>query len=218
MSTRLVVVASLLAVGCSGNSGGSAQPSSAPVAKAADPCPAVIDKVFAVLARRGSPVDPDRRAPAVEACRKNPSDPTIACVNAAKDDAAIDRCMTQPKGEPRDELAQATQNLRTYYFVHETFTDQKVALTPAKPCCQFPTKKCPPETVPNEWLTKVVGLDLSKEREFQYRFESTGNKAVIEAVGDRDCDGKTVKFRRELEWRSDGNMHITVDDPPAGSD
>ena len=98
-------------------------------------------------------------------------------------------------------------------------TSQRVdALTPAKPCCQFPTKKCPPEPKPNESLTEILELDLSKERAFQYRFESTGHKAVIEAVGARDCDGKTITFRRELEWRSDGNMHITVQDPPAGSD
>jgi hypothetical protein len=124
----------------------------------------------------------------------------------------------KPKGEPGDGLDQAAENLRTYFFVHETFTDQKVALTPAKPCCQFPTKKCPPETAPNEVLTDILKLDLSKEHAFQYRFESTARKAVVEAIGDRDCDGKTVTYRREVEQRDDGNMHITVIDPPESDD
>ncbi len=92
-----------------------------------------------------------------------------------------------PKGEPVDQLEEMTQNLQTYFFVHETFTDQKHGLVPAKACCEFPTKKCPPETTPNG-------------------FESTSKKAIIEAVGDLDCDGKTVTYRRELL------------DPPGGSD
>ena len=229
MWTRSLLVVSLLGSVWACKSGGAAgTPSSgAPpqagggsAAPAGDPCTTAVDKLFAMLKRKGfEEADPSQRAGAIEGCRKNPNDPRVACVAAAQDDAALERCMTPaPKGEPLDQLAQMTENLRTYFFVHETFTDEKIGLTPAKPCCQFPTKKCPPETAPNEILTQVLKLDLSKEREFQYRFESTSQKAVIEAVGDRDCDGKTVTYRRELEWRADGNMHITVLDPPEGSD
>jgi hypothetical protein len=223
--TRSALVISLLGSACSGKSGGAAttsQPTQAGSGDAAagnDRCAIAVDKLLALLKRNGYEPDPSRRGGAIEACRKTPDDPTVACVLAAQDDAAIERCMMPaPKGEPVDQLAQMTENLRTYFFVHETFTDQKIGLTPATPCCQFPTKKCPPETAPNELWTHVLELDLSKEREFQYRFESSGKKAVIEAVGDRDCDGKTVTYRRELEQRADGNMHITVLDPPAGSD
>lgn len=221
MWTRSVLVVLLLGAACSSKSGGTAtkSPSPAQPTTANEPCAAAVDKVFALLKRRGDEPDPSQRGAAIGECRKNPNDPVVACVLAANDDAALERCMTPaPKGEPLDQLAQMTENLRTYFFVHETFTDQKVALTPAKPCCQYPTKKCPPETAPNEILTGILELDLSTEREFQYRFESSGKKAVIEAVGDRDCDGKTVTYRRELEHRADGNMHITVLDPPAGSD
>jgi hypothetical protein len=220
---RSVLVVSLLGSACSHKPGGPAaqppQAGSGSAASGSDPCTVAVDKVFALLARRGYEVDPSQRGDAIAECRKDPKDPRIACVLEAKDDAALERCMTPaPKGEPLDQLEEVTQNLRTYYFVHETFTDQKIGLTPAQPCCQFPTKKCPPETAPNEFLTDVLQLDLSQEREFQYRFESSSNKAVIEAVGDRDCDGKTVTYRREVERRADGNMHITVLDPPDGSD
>lgn len=229
MWTRSVLVVSLLGSvgacksgGAAGTSPSGAQPPQAgggSAAPANDPCTAAVDKLFAFLSRKGYEGDASQRARATEECRERPSDPVVACVLAAKDDAAIEACMTPaPKGEPQDQLEQMTRELRTYFFVHETFTDQNIGLTPAKPCCQFPGKKCPPETAPNEILTRVLKLDLSKEREFQYRFESTSKKAVIEAVGDRDCDGKTVTYRRELEWRADGNMHITVLDPPEGSD
>lgn len=229
MWTRSVLVVSLLGAACSDKSGGTAtkslppaQPTQAGHGSATpgnDPCVAAVDKVFALLKRRGYAADPSERGDAIDQCREKPNDPMVACVLAANDDAALERCMTPaPKGEPLDQLAQMTENLRTYFFVHETFTDQRVGLTPAKPCCQYPTKKCPPETAPNEILTGILELDLSTEREFQYRFESSSKKAVIEAVGDRDCDGKTVTYRRELEQRADGNMHITVLDPPEGSD
>lgn len=178
-----------------------------------------VDKVFAFLTSKGYQPEPGQRDGALAECRKKPDDPVIACVVKAADDAALEACMApKPKGEPIDQLEEMTQNLRTYFFVHETFTDQKHGPVPAKACCEFPTKKCPAETTPNEWFTDVLKLDLSKERAFQYRFESTSTKAVIEAVGDLDCDGKTVTYRREVERRDDGNMHITVLDPPEGSD
>lgn len=228
MWTRSVLVVSLLGSACSSKSGGTAtsppptgQPQAGPgnAAPAGDRCVTATDKLLGMLKRKGQRDDPNRRDRAIEVCRQQPDNSLVACVLEAKDDAAVERCLTPaPRGEPFDQLAEMTRNLRTYHFVHETFTDQNVPLTPATPCCQFPTKKCPPETAPNEIWTGMLKLDLSKERAFQYRFESSGDKAVIEAVGDRDCDGKTVTYRREVEWRADGNMHITVIDPPEGSD
>jgi hypothetical protein len=209
------MVLSILGAACADKSAGTRSPAGS----GTDRCPIAVDKLFAMMERLGHDVDPDAREAALVACRKKPDDPTAACIVAASDDAAIERCLApKPKGEPLDQLARATESMRTYYFVHETFTTENVPLTPAKPCCQFPTKKCPPETAPNQVLTELLELDLSTEREFQYRFQSADDRAVIEAVGDRDCDGKTITYRRELEQRADGNMHITVLDPRAGDD
>lgn len=225
MWTRSALVVSLLGAACSGGtaakspSTGPAQAGSGDATSANEPCTIAVNKVFALLKRQGYDADPSERGRAVEECRKKPDDPIVPCIVAAKDDGEVERCLKPaPKGEPGDQLDQAAENLRTYFFIHETFTDQNIGLTPAKPCCQFPDRKCPPETAPNEYLTDILKLDLSKERLFQYRFESTSKKAVIEAVGDRDCDGTTVTYRRELEWRADGSMHITVIDPPENSD
>lgn len=44
----------------------------------------------------------------------------------------------------------------------------------------------------------------------------TGDR--LQTGAKRDCDGKTITYRRELEMRSDGNMHITVVDPPNSDD
>lgn len=183
----------------------------------ADSCATAVDKLFAMLAPRGFTPEPGQRDGAIDECRKNPSDPTIKCINDAKDEAAIEACMNAPKGEPIDQLDAMVEKLRTLFFVHETFANKQVPLTPAKACCSFPTKHCPPEKTPDEFWA-VLELDLTTGRDFQYRLEATDKKAVLTAIGDRDCDGRTVTYRRELEWRSDGNMHITVDDPPAGSD
>jgi hypothetical protein len=221
----VVLLVGAAGAACSDKSGGATKPpppgqTGSGGAAVNERCKTAVDKLFALLKRQGYNPRPAQWNDAVDGCTANPDDPAVACILAAGDDAALERCVKpeEEKNDPLDPLVQATQNLRTYFFVHETFTDQKIALTPATPCCQFPTKKCPPETAPNEYLTDILQLDLSKEREFQYRFESTGRKAVIEAVVDRDCDGTAVTYRRELEWRADGNMHITVLNPPDGSD
>jgi len=208
MRTWLVV----LLVACSGptkKSGGAI----------ASDCERAVDKLFAMMGRRGFAPPDGQRPVTIEECKQVPNDPSRACILAAPNDDAIEKCLSPaPKGEPHDQLADMIQNVRTYYFIHETFTDQKLALFPAKPCCQFPTKKCPPDASADEWWTAVLKLDVTTERSFQYRFESTSDKATIEAVGDLDCDGKTVTYRRELEQRDDGNLHITVFDPPKDSD
>jgi hypothetical protein len=206
---RLLIA--IVLVGCSGPASTPARP---PSNQAKDDCTIAVDKVYATLARHGAHTDPGARQSAIDDCRKSPGDPSVACVVAAADDAAIQKCITPaPKGEPGDQLDVAVQQLRTYFFVNETFTDQNIALTPATPCCQFPSKKCPADSAPPAFLVDVLELDFTKERAFQYRFESTSRKAVIEAVGDRACSGKLVTYRRELELRNDGNMHITIDDP-----
>jgi hypothetical protein len=218
---RSIAMAAALAAACSGASRGGETPVSAPPssssAAGSDACESAVDKLFGLLARRGAAPDPGLRDGAVADCRTRPDDPIFACVNGAADDAAVEACMTAPKGEPFDELARVVENLRTYFFVHETFTVERVPLTPAQACCRFPDQRCPSQA-PDPILTDLLELDLSTPRRFQYGYESTGTKAVIEAVGDRDCDGVTVTYRREVEHRADGNMHITVIDPPARED
>jgi hypothetical protein len=213
---RATVVVGLVAAACSGKP--KPDPGNIAAPGTGDGCVTAIDKLFGVMARAGRPADPGLRDGAIEDCRTRPDDPLLACINAAPDDAAVHQCMTAPRGEPRDELERAVTALRTYFFVHETFTEQNVPLTPAAACCTFPNQRCPAEAAPDRILTEILELDLTAERRFQYRFQSASMKAVIEAVGDLDCDGTTVTYRRELEWRDDGNMHITVTDPPAGSD
>ena len=144
-----------------------------------------IDKVIAVVAKEQK-VTAEARDAWIQACHNAPDDPTTACVVAAKDDAAVEACIQpKPKGEPRDQLEASVESLRTVYFVHETFSDKNVPLTPAKSCCSFPSKKCPVEAKPPFELADLAKIDFTKERSFQYRYESTANTAVLEAVGAR---------------------------------
>ncbi len=221
MRFAVLSLSSLVATGCSDRPATkTASPANATTGSGSgsDPCAIAVDKLFALIATKGAAPAPDQRASALAECRNNPNDPTLACIVGASGNAAVEACLDAPKGEPIDQLEAATEKLRTYYFVNETFTIQKLPLIPARACCTYPDKKCPPETSPGEWWTDVVGVDLSTPRSFQYRFESSGDMALIEAVGDRNCDGKTVTYRRELERRGDGNMHVTVTDPPPDSD
>jgi hypothetical protein len=176
-----------------------------------DPCTIASDKVVAALAKQG---DTGLRDTWIKACRESPEDPRVTCMIAAENDAAIQSCLKPaPQGEPLDQLDVSVEELRTLFFVRETFGNKNVPLTPAKPCCRFADKKCPPDKSPPWELAEMAKVDFSKPRAFQYRFESTPTKAILEAVGDPDCNGNVVTYRRELESR-DGVMHITVIDPP----
>src|SRR5687767_10484207 len=127
--TRLVAV--LLLVACSSPSKKTPAPQNA---AGPDACTTAVDKLFGLITRKGGEIEPGQREATIEDCRARPGDTTVTCVNAAKDDAEIEACMKpRQKGEPVDQLDAATQQLRTYFFVHETFTDVKVALTPATP-------------------------------------------------------------------------------------
>jgi hypothetical protein len=210
----------LLFAACSGSSTRPAPPQQ--VTKA-DPCEAAVDKLIAAAKRRsGHELGPDQREAAIEECRQAPeSERTyVSCINSAGDDDAIAACMEPPppKGEPAVELARLVQQLRTLYFIHEKFPTGSVALTPSQPCCSFPNKKCSSAGQWTDPMWKLLEFDLKQEHDYQYRYEATDNKAIIEAIGDPRCDGKTLTYRREMEFRDDGNMHITVLDPPAGSD
>jgi len=182
--------------------------------------------VLSVVKRRsGTEITPSQRDAAIEECRKAPDSEraNIACLNKANDDDAIVKCIeeeTAPtaQGEPAAELAHLVRQLRTYYFVHETFPRGTVALTPSQACCSSPTKKCSSAGQWTDPIWQLLELDIKQDHLYQYRYEATDKKAIVEAVGDPDCDGKPITYRRELEFRDDGNMHITVTDPPPGSD
>jgi hypothetical protein len=71
-----------------------------------DPCPAAVDKVYALLTRKGFTADPEGRDGAIAECRANPTEPVVACVIKATTDDAIENCIMPvvgagaPKGEP----------------------------------------------------------------------------------------------------------------------
>jgi hypothetical protein len=183
------------------------------VSKKPDPCETAVDKLTQTVKRRfDKQVTPDERTQAIESCRKAPGDATIACLVAAPDDDSVVTCMTGPKGEPKDQLDAVVEKLRTYHFVHEHFPRTTVALTPPQTCCSFPSKKCPAGDWSNEtW--KIVGLEFTDEHQFQYRYDGSSKIIVVEAIGDPGCTGKLLTYRRELELRADGKVHITIINP-----
>jgi hypothetical protein len=81
-----------------------------------------------------------------------------------------------------------------------SFARGSVGLTPAKPCCEYPGKKC--TFVASDWegtggattVWDVLDFEMSKPFLFQYSYESDGNTYEARAVGDLDCDGTTVTY------------------------
>lgn len=184
-----------------------------------DKCTVAVDKLAPVLAREfKKTLLPEERKEAIEECHKgNPEAVGVVdCIVKADSDPEIIACLEddRPKKrltEPHQDLDKLVDNLRVYHISHEVLLEGNAALTPAQECCKYPDGKCPAGSWSGDpW--KLLNFDDTKARVFQYRFEGTRKKVVIEAIADRDCDGIPIKFRRELELRDDGKLHITVDD------
>ncbi len=222
---RLLWIATLAACGSTAPAPKPKPPETKKPVAAQDLCAVAFDKLAPMVERRfQTKISPDERAKGLEECRAGDKEAMVVveCIAKAADDDAIVACMqaSEPKkklDEPHPDLDQLVENLRIYHISHEVLLAGNVALTPAKACCSYPDHLCPA----GEWKAEtwnIVGLDNTKARHFQFRFEGTRSKVVVEAVGDLDCDGKLITFRRELEMRADGNMHITVVDPKPEDD
>ena len=86
---------------------------------------------------------------------------------------------------------------RANFVENATYPQYTAPLTPARPCCEGPGKKCPAQA--SDWsgvdAWDALDFELTQPSFFQYSYASDGpNSFVAEAVGDLDCDGTTVTY------------------------
>jgi len=215
-------------------SSGSAPPS----ASAGDDCQRFYDKLLPVLAKRfeneseGEGVTPAEREDLIKRCRaqiaKGPV-PELNCVLVAPDDAAINACMdnslggseTKRQSEAEAMLDRLGKAAKEAFISDARFPVATIALTPAKPCCDENHDgklRCAPEMA--NWGTpewRALAFQLVEPHQFQYSYQSDGKTFVATAVGDLDCDGRSITYK--LEGKDvNGNITLTLTEPPPNTD
>lgn len=191
-----------------------------------DDCEKLIDKLTPFMKEKGEgEAWAAQRDKNLDACRKNPKmkdDPSMKCVLAASDNAAITACMDKgvsdykaraKQPEAKLNLDRIGKNAKMHYVTNAEFPKGNSATLPDKSCCP----KC--DAVPAEkWAADPVwnALDFSFEDppRFQYHYESADGKSfTATAVGDLDCDETTVTYTIKGSIDSSGNPVVELVEP-----
>jgi hypothetical protein len=134
-------------------------------------------------------------------------DPSMTCVLAAADDAAVGACWTaaMKKYKDRGRQLEATLQLDKLGRAAKAAFDKTGAypigeapLTPTTPCCAQDfdkAKRC--AMVDADWaapIWKTLGYAVGMPFQFQYSYKGDGKHFIATAVADLDCDGHPVKY------------------------
>jgi hypothetical protein len=97
--------------------------------------------------------------------------------------------------EAQLQLNKLGMNAKRAFVQMSQWPQGKVALTPAKPCCQEPDHHC--RWTPSTWqdpVWKSLDFEVHESFMFQYSYESDGKTFIANAIGDPDCRGQTVRY------------------------
>jgi len=142
---------------------------------------------------------------------------TIGILSAVAIPAFMDYMKKSKKTEASLQLNKLGKSMKVYYITESKFPVGEVALTPAESCCAS-GGKC--RSMPELWqqpIWQALDFQIDEPHMFQYRYRSDGTTAVIEAVGDLDCDGQTITYRLDASAPA-GNPSITVTEPAPNTD
>jgi type IV pilus assembly protein PilA len=113
-------------------------------------------------------------------------------------------------------LNRIAKTLKVYYAVNGKLPTGDVPLTPSDSCCYGPNHKC--AGGPTEWqdpIWKELDVEIDEPHLMQYRYHSDGSAAVVEAIGDLDCDGDTGAWKLDVTTAGGGvSSTITRPVPP----
>lgn len=108
--------------------------------------------------------------------------------------------------------------LKIAYIENAAFPVGETSLTPATSCCDGPDHRCAVEEgVWQHPLWQAIDFQIFEPHRYQYRYASDGQTAVVEAIGDLDCDGQTATYRLDVTT-SAGNVSTSITAPPPNAD
>ncbi len=171
---------------------------------------------------------------AIQTCRENLSTDMdlialIACVDAAKEEAAINACWEvpvkaaeekapKPRSEAEINLNKIAKNAKTNYMATGEYPKGRASVLPNVRCCAQPAGKC---AVTDAWMKDPVWYEIEfapdVETMFQYSYESPdGQSFVATAIGDLDCDGTPGVWTMTGTATNGNNPSVTLKPPPKG--
>jgi type II secretory pathway pseudopilin PulG len=132
--------------------------------------------------------------------------------------AFMDYMKKSKKSEAALQLNKLAKNLKVYFSVNGELPKGDAPLTPAASCCGGPGGKC---TVHHEdWqqpIWQALDFEIDEPNLFQYRYHSDGKTAVVEAIGDLDCDTNLITYRLDVT-SSNGNATAIITEPAPNTD
>ncbi len=132
--------------------------------------------------------------------------------------AFIDYMKKSKKSEAMIQLNRIGKELKVYYVTNAELPKGDAPLTPSVACCASPDAKCAVD--PKGWqdpMWQTLDFQIDEPGRFQYRYHSDGATAVVEAVGDLDCDTNMITYRLEV-GNENGSPTATITAPPPNSD
>jgi hypothetical protein len=96
------------------------------------------------------------------------------------------------------------------------FVSSRIGPTPTMPCCNQPNQKCAAD--PTIWTNPGwvdVGFKMDGAHQFQYSYEGSTTQFTGTAVGDLDCDGKTMTVVVRGEVQPNKQVKLTWELPTA---
>lgn len=133
----------------------------------------------------------------------------------------MDSMKRSKKSEAEIMLNKLGQAARIEFNTNMSFPVGQAPLTPAVSCCadnHNGKKKCAPQLA--RWATPVwraLDFQIDEPHYFQYSYKSDGKTFVATAVGDLDCDARTIKY--ELRGKVvNGNPEVELIPPAPNSD
>jgi len=132
--------------------------------------------------------------------------------------AFMDYTKRSKTSEAALQLDKLAKNLRVHHIVHAELPRGATPLTPATPCCEQPSGRCRVDA--SSWqdpIWKALDFQIDEPSLFQYRYQSDGTTAVVEAIGDLDCDTTPITYRLDVSV-SNRDVSATITEPPPGAD
>jgi len=125
------------------------------------------------------------------------------------------------RSEASLQLMKLGKDLKAAYMQNDSFPKGKAATLPESDrasCCGGPGDKC---KVSSSWASdpiwSLLEFKLDEPSMFRYSYESTdGLTFTATAVGDLDCDGKTITYTL-TGMAKDGAPSTNLVEPPKGA-
>ncbi len=112
------------------------------------------------------------------------------------------------------------KNAKRYFGENGKYPIGDGAITSATTCCGQPNNKCAPpsaDMMKKDPVWSAIDFEIDEPTQYRYRYHSAdGKTALVEAVGDLDCDGIEATYRLDMSLTSAGNPVLNLTPPAAG--